>query len=464
MNEDVGFEVWRPVEPAPLSSVLAFLEAGVEALGADDFSRHDAAALADAVERVEVVARKLESAAARATADLAGLHARKGRTPGGVAAMLARRLGLAKGAVHGRIEAGGRQATPAGRAAAAGEISAEHERIVARAVKGLPGTLGGDAKIGFARELTEFARTVAPAELRAEAARRVAELCPQDAPGREEHQERQRSARLGAVRPDGTSALSMVLTPRARALVERALCDFGRPGGTVACEPGADDRTPEQRSHDALVQQWALGSTIDPARPKGIATIVVRMTPEQLEDPTTLVRTDSGTQVSVRQAVSMAGTMPWFVSVLREGREELHRIDVDAHPERRLASALQRLVLYAAHGGVHVPRLRRPGPRLSVPPRPGVVRRRAHHGRQRRPGLPRAPRLRRGHPRVVEDRDQPRGPGPMSLDTTRGRQAHRRLSSTVAPRGGVRTSPWGGTSCGDRQTLEQCGRARFHRV
>lgn len=355
MNEDVGFEVWRPVEPAPLSSVLAFLEAGVEALGADDFSRHDAAALADAVERVEVVARKLESAAARATADLAGLHARKGRTPGGVAAMLARRLGLAKGAVHGRIEAGGRQATPAGRAAAAGEISAEHERIVARAVKGLPGTLGGDAKIGFARELTEFARTVAPAELRAEAARRVAELCPQDAPGREEHQERQRSARLGAVRPDGTSALSMVLTPRARALVERALCDFGRPGGTVACEPGADDRTPEQRSHDALVQQWALGSTIDPARPKGIATIVVRVTPEQIEDPTTLVRTDSGTQVSVRQAVSMAGTMPWFVSVLREGREELHRIDVDAHPERRLASALQRLVLYAAHGGCTFP-------------------------------------------------------------------------------------------------------------
>src|SRR5699024_6753660 len=33
----------------------------------------------------------------------------------------------------------------------------------------------------------------------------------------------------------------------------------------------------------------------------------------------------------------------------------LHRIDVDAHPERRLASALQRLVLYAAHGGCTFP-------------------------------------------------------------------------------------------------------------
>lgn len=342
-------------QPVPLASAVAFLEAAVEALCVDDFSRHGATELVDVVGRVEVAARKLESAGARATADLAALHVRIGRKVGGVAAMLASELGLAKGVVHGRIEAGRRQTTPAGRAAAAGEISAEHERIVAKAVAGLPGTMGGDAKIEFSTKLTAFARTVAPAELRAEAARRVAKLCPDKGPGRDEHQERQRSARLGAVRPDGTSTLNMVLTPRARALVERALCDFGGPGGTVACEPGSDERTPEQRAHDALVHQWALGSTVDPARPKGIATIVVRVTPEQLENPDELVRTDAGAQLSVRQAVSMAGAMPWFVSLLREGKEELHRIDVDAHPQRRIASALQRLVLYAAHGGCTFP-------------------------------------------------------------------------------------------------------------
>lgn len=346
---------WAGLEPAPLHLALAFVEASVEALCADDFSRHSAAELADAVGRIEVATRKVEAAGARATADLAALHVSKGRKVGGVAAMLGRELGLATGVVRGRIEAGGRQATPAGKAAVAGEISAEHERIVAKAVDKLPGTMGGDARIQFSEELTEFARTVAPAELRAEAARRVAELCPDRGPEREEHQERQRSARLGAVRPDGTSTLSMVLTPQGRALVERALCDFGRPGGTVACEPGSDERSPEQRAHDALLHQWALGATVDPARPKGVATIVIRLTPEQLDEPTALVRTDSGTQVSVRQAVSMAGTMPWFVSLLRDGREELHRIDVDAHPERRLASAIQRLVLYAAHGGCTFP-------------------------------------------------------------------------------------------------------------
>lgn len=342
-------------QAAPLSDVLAFLEASVEALCAADWAGHSADELAEAVTRTEIVARRLESAGSRATAELAALHRLKGRSPGGVAAMLAQELGLAKGTVHGRIEAGGRQATPAGRAAASGEITGEHERIIAKAVAGLPGTMGGAAKTAFAEDLTAFARTAAPADLRAEAARRVAALCPDKGNGRDEHQERQRSARLGAVRPDGTSTLTMTLTPRGRALVERALCDFGGPGGAVGCDPGSDERTPEQRAHDALVHQWALGSTVDPARPKGVASIVVRMTPEQLDDPAALVETDSDTQLSVRQAVSMAGGMPWFVSLLREGHEELHKIDVDAHPDRRIASAIQRLVLYAAHGGCTFP-------------------------------------------------------------------------------------------------------------
>ncbi|GAA3511815.1 HNH endonuclease signature motif containing protein [Dietzia aurantiaca] len=339
----------------PLDDVLALLEASIETLCAVDWAGYDAGQLADAVMRIEIVARRLESAGSRATAELAGLHRQKGRSPGGIAALLAAKMGLARGTVHGRIEAGGRQATPAGQAAARGVISCEHERIIAKAVAGLPGKMGGAAKTRFAEELTQFARTAAPADLRAEAARRLAELCPDRGKDREKHQERQRSARLGAVRPDGTSMLTMTLTPRGRALVERALCDFGGPGGAVGCEPGSDERAPEQRAHDALVHQWALGSTVDPARPKGIATIVIRLTPEQLEDPHALVRTDSGTQLSVRQAVSMAGGMPWFVSVLRDGREELHRIDVDAHPGRRLASAIQRLVLYAAHGGCTFP-------------------------------------------------------------------------------------------------------------
>lgn len=82
---------------------------------------------------------------------------------------------------------------------------------------------------------------------------------------------------------------------------------------------------------------------------------LVRLTPEQLKEPEAFLETDSGAQLTVRQDVSTAGSMPWFVSVLRNRREELHRIDVDAHPNRRPASAIQRLVLYAAHGGCTFP-------------------------------------------------------------------------------------------------------------
>ena len=139
----------RSVEPPTLADVLGFLEASVESLSAVEWSAVEADALADAVGRVEVLARRLEASGCRATAELAALHGQKGRTPGGVAAMLAERLGLAKGTVHGRIDAGGRQATPAGRAAASGEISGEHERIIAKAVAALPGTMGGTAKTAF---------------------------------------------------------------------------------------------------------------------------------------------------------------------------------------------------------------------------------------------------------------------------------------------------------------------------
>lgn len=131
--------VERGPEGAPLSDGLAMLEAAVETVCAVDWSRHHAEALLDAVGRAEIVARRLESAGAQATAELAALHRVQGRSAGGVAALLGDKLGLARGVVHGRIEAGGRQGTPAGQAAASGEITAEHERIIARAVSGSPG-------------------------------------------------------------------------------------------------------------------------------------------------------------------------------------------------------------------------------------------------------------------------------------------------------------------------------------
>jgi len=119
----------------------------------------------------------------------------------------------------------------------------------------------------------------------------------------------------------------------------------------------ADTRSPEQRAYDAVCHVIALGLQAAPGSARGVASIVVRVSPEQLDEITGggLAATDAGAQLSTRQAVSLAGRRSWFVSALREGREELHRVDVDRAPRNRLASALQRMVLYAAHGGCTYP-------------------------------------------------------------------------------------------------------------
>ena len=169
-----------------------------------------------------------------------------------------------------------------------------------------------------------------------------------------------------------------------------------------------DNRSPEQRVHDAFRYALQLALDAGPRKPQGVASIVIRMTPEQVDavfagEGGGIVTTDAGSDLSAKQAVAMSAGRPWFVSALRDGVEELHRIDVDGtlgrrrrgRPNRsgpgrgdpaaaklggtqpgeagveaggagrpevqarsgpdprgpRLASAVQRLVLYAAHGG-----------------------------------------------------------------------------------------------------------------
>lgn len=126
-------------EESSLVSLLALLEVAVETVCAVEWHERDAEELVEAVGRVEVVSRRLEAAGCGATAELAAQHRARGRKAGGVAAMLGEKLGLSKGAVHGRIGTGGRRMTPAGRAAADGAISGEHERIIAKALAVLPG-------------------------------------------------------------------------------------------------------------------------------------------------------------------------------------------------------------------------------------------------------------------------------------------------------------------------------------
>ena len=64
-------EAEQPAGTPSLTSALSLLEAAVEAVSAIEWSEYDADEMVDAVSRVEVVARRLDSVGCAATAELA---------------------------------------------------------------------------------------------------------------------------------------------------------------------------------------------------------------------------------------------------------------------------------------------------------------------------------------------------------------------------------------------------------
>ncbi|MBS7546651.1 HNH endonuclease signature motif containing protein [Dietzia massiliensis] len=333
--------------------------------------------------RLEEVSRRLEAISAAGAAEAAGRAERAGRSVSSAATSLGRDLGLTAGQCRARIDAGRREGTPAMEAHRRGLITAGQERAIGEAVAELPEGTPEEAREDFSRHLTGLAQ--AGASVRALTAAAARELAKAD-PGRlerlEEMQQKRRELRAHRPGPDGLASMGITAEPRLQALLAAVIARFGGPGRCIAAptdpESGEqagpealaedDTRTAGQRAYDALCHVLALGLAVEPGASRGVAAIVVRLTPEQFDaveagGPGGLVDTDGGVQLSAGQAVSMAGRRSWFLSALRDGREELRRIDVDRGRDRRLASAIQRLVLYAAHGGCTHPGCEQPAAR-----------------------------------------------------------------------------------------------------
>lgn len=252
-----------------------------------------------------------------------------------------------------------------------GLITAGQERAIGEAVAELPEDVPEAARADFSRYLTGLAE--AGASVRALTGAAARELDKADSGGAERLEEVQQKRReLRAHRPgtDGLAAVGLTCEPRLQALLAAVIARFAGldqciaapvdPATGEVADPGAvaadDSRTAGQRAYDALCHVLALGLEADPAAARGVAAIVVRLTAEQLDaveagQPGGLVETNGGVQLSARQAVSLAGRRSWFLSTLKGGREELRRIDIDRGRHSRLATAIQRLVLFAAHGG-----------------------------------------------------------------------------------------------------------------
>lgn len=330
--------------------------------------------------RLEELARRLDAINVAGAAEAAARIERAGRSVSSAAATLGKDLGLTAGQCRSRIEAGRREGSPAMDAHRHGRITAAQERAIGEAVAELPHGTPDEARRDLSRHLTGLAETgMSVRALTAAAAREVAKADPGRLNRLEENQQKRRELRTHRVGLDGLSSVGITCEPRLQALLAAVIARFGAPGQCIAApaDPAtgerpsgdalaeADDRTSGQRAYDALCHVLARGLAVEPGATRGVAAIVVRLTPEQLDaveagEQGGLVETDGGAQLTAAQAVSLAGRRSWFLSALQDGREELRRIDVVRGRDRRLASAIQRLVLYAAHGGCTHPGCERP--------------------------------------------------------------------------------------------------------
>ena len=373
--------------------------------GGEEWRGCDVAELDEVLRELETVARAVQAAACVVAAERSRFEEARGRTVGTSAARIAESLGISRGEARGRIEAGKRAAegTPAMSDMARGLVTRQQEKTIADRMAEVPNEIPSEVKAAVEAELAEAAREGMGSILLGRLAqKRLLELAPDRQRLLDHLQNVRRGGRRTTPEVDGTSLFSVTCTPEVRAMLDSFLARFAGPGQCVVAPPdpetgevpsieelaASDNRSPEQRVHDAF--RYALQLVLDagPRRPHGVASIVIRMTPEQVDavfagEGGGIVTTDAGSDLCAKQAIAISAGRPWFLSALRDGVEELHRIDVDGNLSRRkrgrpnrsgpgrgnpeggenqtrsgpdprgprLASAVQRLVLYAAHGG-----------------------------------------------------------------------------------------------------------------
>ena len=187
----------------------------------------------------------------------------------------------------------------------AGEVGIEAARLVVNSVRSLRLRAEADAVDAMLESLTDTARRVGVEVLREVADHWVLALDPDGAEPKERVQRRKRAARLGKTLADGTTMLSVVLTPEDLAFIRELFQSQRRgtllvrttPGGDETCEetdpewregegPDGDPRSRAQQDHDSLLDFLHLGAG---AATRGEGTVaeaqetVVTITVDELE-------------------------------------------------------------------------------------------------------------------------------------------------------------------------------------
>jgi len=369
--------------PSEVAAAFDALDAAVTTIGRLDFDGDDAATRLYALERLETARRRQlvtshDLIAGLATADPADVG-------GPVHKVIADWLRITCAETRRRLRDAD-QLTPrititgdtlppelpaTARAWRAGLLDQQHLRVIQTFVRDLPVDTPVDTV-----ERAEFFLAEQAAELRPDQLEKVANRCAvlinPDGKFSDIDRARRRGFTWSAQRPDGMSMGKLIASPELRANLDAWLARFAAPGmcnpdDETPCITGepADDtavkdmRTHAQRQHDA-VNALVRGQLGDPKLGvhNGLpVTVIVSTTLQELSAATGQAVTGGGTLLPMRDLIRMASHAYHYLAVFDEHESR----PLYLARTRRIASADQRIVLYAKDRGCTAPGCDVPG-------------------------------------------------------------------------------------------------------
>ncbi|ULE34462.1 HNH endonuclease signature motif containing protein [Mycobacterium sp. IDR2000157661] len=248
---------------------------------------------------------------------------------------------------------------------AAGELGADHLRVIRKFFRELPHGVDYQTRQGCEETLAQLAAEHTPDVLRA-AADRLAALVNPDGVFDDLDRARRRHFTIGKQEADGMSPVRGLLDPEARATLDAVLSKLAAPGmcnpddeaPCVDDEPSpdhvsADHRSQSQRNHDALK---AMGRSVlssgELGKHRGLpVTIIVSTTLQDLESGAGLAVTGGGTTLPMSDVIRLASQAHHYLSIFDKHTQE----PLYLGRTKRLASAGQRIVLHSRDRGCTAP-------------------------------------------------------------------------------------------------------------
>lgn len=255
----------------------------------------------------------------------------------------------------------------------AGHLDAESVAELDRALDALPGPSQKEITGVVDQQLVPALCQDGPAHIR-QIRPWLLSLVGKDEPYTPLDHQRLRSFVVGQQQYDGMTPVRGLLTPEAAAALQGLMADYAKAGDLVdaegelvgadgGCDPEKDDRTPEQRQHDAFAAVvsagYGAGGVLHPSR--GRTTIVAAATMEQLLSGSGVVPTDVGVRVPVSTLVESTDAADFYLQIM-----DLDGQTLNLGRSRRLGSLAQYLALFGEEGGSSAPGSSTPAARCHI--------------------------------------------------------------------------------------------------